>query len=51
MLCADMTVTVNLQDGTTALFAASQEGHFSTVEQLIKAGVSLDVQRTVSYTV
>ena len=51
MLCVDMTVTVNLQDGATALFVASQEGHFSTVELLIKAGASLDVQDTVSFTV
>ena len=51
MLCADVTVTVHLQDGITALMAASQEGHFSTVKQLIKAGASLDVQRTVSHTV
>ena len=49
MLCADMLVTINLQDGTTALFVASQEGHCSIVERLIEAGASLDLQRNVSY--
>ena len=49
MLCADMTVAINLQDGTTALMAACHQGHCSIVERLIEAGASLDVQRNVSY--
>ena len=42
-----MTVTVNLQNGATALFIASQEGHCSIVEQMIEAGASLDLQMNV----
>ena len=41
-------VTVNLQVGVTALFLASQGGHVTTVQLLVEAGASLDVQRNVS---
>ena len=49
MLCADMTVTVHLQDGTTALFISSQNEHSTIVQRLIEAGASLNVQTNVSY--
>ena len=49
MLCADMTLTIDLQDGATALMVASQERHCSIVERLIDAGASLDLQTNVSY--
>ena len=39
----------NLQEGATALFMASQDGHVSTVWRLVEAGASLDVQRKVSH--
>ena len=41
-------VTVNLQEGVTALYLASQNGHVTTVQLLVEAGASLDVQRNVS---
>ena len=41
-------VTVNLQEGVTALYLASECGHMTTVELLVEAGASLDVQRNVS---
>ena len=41
-------VTVNLQEGVTALHLASQGGHVTTVQLLVEAGASLDVQRNVS---
>ena len=49
MWCADMTVTIDLQSGATALIVACQEEHCSIVERLIEAGASLDVQTNVSY--
>ena len=41
-------VTVNLQEGATALHMASQNGHVTAVQLLVEAGASLDVQRDVS---
>ena len=41
-------VTVNLQEGATALHMASQNGHVTTVQLLVEAGASLDVQTNVS---
>ena len=41
-------VTVNLQEGVTALFLASQNDHVTTVQLLVEAGAPLDVQRNVS---
>ena len=41
-------VTMNLQEGVTALYLASQNGHVTTVQLLVEAGASLDVQRNVS---
>ena len=42
-------VTVNLQEGATALHLASDNGHVTTVQLLVEAGASLDVQTNVSY--
>ena len=41
-------VTINLQNGATALYIASERGHNKIVQSLITAGASLDVQRNVS---
>ena len=41
-------VTVDLQEGVTALFLASQNGHVTTAQLLVEAGAYLDVQRNVS---
>ena len=41
-------VTVYLQEGVTALYLTSQNGHVTTVQLLVEAGASLDVQRDVS---
>ena len=41
-------VTVNLQEGATALHLASENGHVTTVQLLVEAGASLDVQTNVS---
>ena len=41
-------VTVNPQMGSTALFLACQDGHVTTVQLLVEAGASLDVQINVS---
>ena len=41
-------VTVNLQEGVTALYLASQNGHVTTVQLLVEAGAFLDVQKNVS---
>ena len=42
-------LSFNLQEGATALYIASQNGHVSTVQLLVEAGASLDVQFNVSY--
>ena len=41
-------VTVNPQKGVTALYLASANGHTTTVQLLVEAGASLDVQTNVS---
>ena len=38
---------VTVQNGTTALYRASQEGHSTVVQLLVEAGASLDVQADV----
>ena len=43
-----VTVHVNLQEGVTALVLASENGHLITVQLLVEAGASLDVQTNVS---
>ena len=51
-LCAYIVcwhVTIHLQDGATALYIASVEGHVKTVKLLVEAGASLDVQKNVSW--
>ena len=42
-------VIMNLQEGDTALYLASQEGHVTIVQLLVESGASLDVQRNVCY--
>ena len=42
-----MITIVLLQDGTTALYVASEQGHSTVVQLLAEAGVSLDVQANV----
>ena len=42
-------LSFNLQEGATALYIASQNSHVSTVQLLIEAGASLDVQMNVSH--
>ena len=42
-------MTIHLQDGFTALFIASTNGHETAVKLLVEAGASLDVQMNVSY--
>ena len=44
----DCHMTVTPQEGVTALFLACQNGHVTTVQLLVEAGASLDVQRNVS---
>ena len=46
---ASLYVTVTLQNGATPLCIASQEGHVSTVQLLVDAGASLDVQTNVRF--
>ena len=41
-------VTLNLQEGFTALHLASSNGHVITVQLLVEAGASLDMQANVS---
>ena len=41
-------VTVNLQEGVTALHSASEDGHVTTVQLLLESGTSLDVQANVN---
>ena len=39
---------LNVQKGATALYIASEYGHVETVQLLINAGASLDMQMSVS---
>ena len=41
-------VALNVQEGATALHLASENGHVTTVQLLVEAGASLDVQTNVS---
>jgi len=48
--CGAITVNVlYLQDGSTPLFIASQEGHLPVVERLIGAKANVNHQVEVSY--
>ena len=42
-----MITMVILQDGSTALYRASEEGHSAVVQLLVEAGAFLDVQTNV----
>ena len=44
----EITLTMNWQDGGTALMLAAQNGHFNVVETLLQHGASVDVKTTVS---
>ncbi len=39
----------SVQDGTTALFAAAQNGHLRVVEVLIAAKAQVDIQQKVRF--
>ena len=51
-LVAGLTICLSLhshsQDGATALFVASQNGHTSTVDVLLRNGADPNIARTVS---
>ena len=40
----------SVQDGSTALFVAAQNGHVRAVELLIAAKAQVDIQQTVRFT-
>ena len=44
----EFTLTMNWQDGWTALMLAAQDGHFNVVETLLQHGASVDKKTTVS---
>ena len=44
----EITLTVNWQDGGTALMLAAQDGHSNVVETLLQHGASVDMKATVS---
>ena len=44
----EITLTMNLQDGWTALMLAAQNGHSNVVETLLQHGASVDMKITVS---
>ena len=44
----EITLTMNWQDGWTALMLAAQEGHSNVVETLLQHGASVDMQSLVS---
>ena len=44
----EITVTMNWQDGVTALMLAAQNGHSNVVETLLQHGASVDMKETVS---
>ena len=44
----EITLTMNWQDGWTALMSAAQDGHSNVVETLLQHGASVDMKGTVS---
>ena len=44
----EITLTMNWQDGWTALMLAAQNGHSNVVETLLQHGASVDMKKTVS---
>ena len=44
----EINLTVNWQDGWTALMYAAQNGHSNVVEMLLQHGASVDMQSVVS---
>ena len=44
----EIHLTVNWQDGCTALMFAAQEGHSNVVKTLLQHGASVDMQSVVS---
>ena len=44
----EITLTMNWQDGVTALMVAAQKGHSNAVETLLQHGASVDMQNVVS---
>ena len=44
----EITLTMNWQDGGTALMLAAQDGHSNVVETLLQHGASVDMKATVS---
>ena len=44
----EITLTMNWQDGGTALMLAAQNGHSNVVETLLQHGASVDMQSVVS---
>ena len=44
----EITLTMNWQDGGTALMLAAQDGHSNVVETLLQHGASVDMKKTVS---
>ena len=44
----EITLTMNWQDGGTALMFAAQNGHSNVVETLLQHGASVDMKKTVS---
>ena len=44
----EITVTMNWQNGVTALMVAALKGHSNVVETLLQHGASVDMKTTVS---
>ena len=44
----EITLTMNWQDGGTALMVAAENGHSNVVETLLQHGASVDMQKDVS---
>ena len=44
----EITLTMNWQNGGTALMVAAQNGHSNVVETLLQHGASVDMKTTVS---
>ena len=44
----EITLTMNWQNGGTALILAAESGHFNVVETLLQHGASVDMKATVS---
>ena len=44
----EITLTMNWQDGGTALIVAAKNGHSNVVETLLQHGASVDMKKTVS---